>query len=89
MNDELKLTCNCGKEDNCKPIFGVSADWKGFDNGNDYYSKSKFKTKTTENGNGDGEGRDDESGNRREGKATKAQLIIPVVKPHLNKLFTR
>ena len=24
----------------------------------------------------------------RKGKATKAQLIIPVVKPHLNKLFT-
>ena len=25
---------------------------------------------------------------RVRGKATKAQLIIPVVKPHLNKLFT-
>jgi hypothetical protein len=44
------------------------------------------KTSNTE-GSDVGDDGDDESGNSQ-GKATKAQLIIPVVKPHLNKLFT-
>ena len=41
------------------------------------------KTKSSD----DSDDSDDESGNSQEGKATKAQLAIPVVKPHLNKLF--
>ena len=54
-------------------------------------SKSKSKTKTKSKSSDDGDDGDDESGNSQgqgQGKATKAQLIIPVVKPHLNKLFT-
>ena len=65
IHDEVKLTCNCGNKYNCKPVFGVSTDWKGFDNDNGHDSKSKFRTKN-ENGDNDGEGRDDESGNSQE-----------------------
>ena len=89
IHESIRITCpGCGIKYKDDPIFGVSADWKGFDNGNDHDSKSEFNTKTTENRDEDGgDGRDDENGNSQ-GKSTKAQLIIPVVKPHLNKLFT-
>ena len=49
-------------------------------------SKSKSRSKAKSRSSDDG---DDEIGNSQgQGKITKAQLIIPVVKPHLNKLFT-
>ena len=74
--DELKLICSCGNKYNCKPIFGVSTDWKGFfDNGNGHDSKSKFNTKTNENGDDDGsDGRGDENGNSRILRANPQKL---------------
>ena len=62
----------------------IAETWE--DIGSKSKSKSKTKASTKSKSSDDG---DDESGNSQtQGKATKAQLIIPVVKPHLNKLFT-
>jgi hypothetical protein len=84
IHESIKLTCpTCGSKYKDSPFFGVSPTdlfpYGGNGDGQDKLkSGSKPKPKSSLQ----------EEKNREKENLTKAQLIIPAIEPHLNKLFT-